>query len=123
MASRRAWAKRRDPSVAYSIYIFHRPAHQNDNHITWEKRHTTSSMRVAYRKAEKLFNSNEYERVEIKKIFFDTKHARKIDKTLKIYKEGTNRPVGMSGDSWLYVLAVLSLAALAWLGLRTGSAI
>jgi hypothetical protein len=123
MGSLRARAKRRDPSVAYSVYIFHRAAHQNDNHITWEKRHTTSSMRVAYRKAEKLFNSNEYERVEIKKIFFDHKAARKIDKTLKIYKDGSDRPVGMSGDSWLYVLAALTMAVLTWLGLKTGNSI
>lgn len=120
MASFRTRAKRKNPSVAYSVYIFHRPAHQNDNHITWEKRHTTWSQRVAYRKAEKLFKSQEYEKVEIKKVFFDAKAARKADKTLKIYRENTNRPVGMLQKFWLYVLGAFSLGALLWLGLRSG---
>lgn len=109
MTSLRKRAKRKDPSVAYSIYIFHRPAHLNDNHITWERRHTTTSQRVAYRKAENLFNSHEYERVEIKKIFFDQKAARKIGKTLKIYQERKNRPVGLFGKFFVSLKSVFLL--------------
>lgn len=119
MTSLRRRAKRKDPSVAYSVYIFHRPVHQNDNHITWEKRHTTSSLRVAYRQAETLFNSQEYDRVEIKKIFFDPRADRKKDKTLKIYQYRKNRPVGMFGRTLLYLMAACSFAGLLWVRLKT----
>lgn len=88
--------KRRDPSTEYAVYIFHRPSPKNDNeHPNWEKRHTTFSLRVATRKAENLISTQAYERVEIKKKFFDRRTARNVHKTLKIYKENKNRPVGM----------------------------
>lgn len=97
--SSRARLRRREPGVEYSVYIFHRHQPQNDNHINqyvpWEKRHTTTNIRKAYRKAIDLFNSHEYERVEIKKKFFDPRKECNIDKTLKIFTESGKRPVGL----------------------------
>lgn len=99
MAMPEAGAKKEtDPSVEYSIYIFHRPFHNDNNvddHLAWEKRHTTRSIKAAYRKAEKLFRTKAYDRVEIKKKIFDRKSACKTDRTLKIYQKGEDRLVGL----------------------------
>lgn len=108
--------RKRDPSVEYSVYIFHRPFHNDNNdHITWEKRHTTWSMRVAQRQAEKLFRTNAYDRVEIKKKFFDPKVQRIIDKTMKIYEETQDRPVGMLLLAMVPLAAVCVLTCMVWL--------
>jgi hypothetical protein len=103
MANPKAARRRKNDSVEYSVYIFHRQAHLNDNHITWEKRHTTSNIHRAYKQAENLFNSDAYEKVEIKRKFFDARAKCRIDQTLKIFKHTPNRPVGM----WSKIAAVM----------------
>jgi hypothetical protein len=107
--------RRRDPFVEYSVYIFHRPFHNDNDHITWEKRHTTWSMRSACRHAEKLFKTNAYDKVEVKKKFFDPKIARITDKTLKIYQEDGDRPVGMLAVPLAALMAVSVITALVWM--------
>ncbi len=106
-----------ESGVEYSIYIFYRPFH-NDNNVadpmTWEKRHTTRSIRAAYRKAEKLFRTKAYDRVEIKKKFFDRKAACKTDRTLKIYQKEEDRLVGLFILPAFILVTGCVLAAMAW---------
>lgn len=95
MKSEHALVKDAEPIPEYSVYIFHEPVHINDNHITWEKRHTTSSIQSAYSAARDLYNSRSYRRVEIKKNFFDRNLGKKICKTLEIYDKNEYKPVGL----------------------------
>ncbi len=106
-----------ESGVEYSIYIFHRPFH-NDNNVddplTWEKRHTTRNLKAAYRKAEKLFRSKAYDRVEIKKKIFDRRSASKTDRTLKIYQKNEDRLVGLLIPPAFIFIVGCMMGALGW---------
>lgn len=107
------------PPDEYSVYIFRRPFQNDNNRVEteapWERRHTTRSAQAAYRKAEKLFRTHQYDRVEIKKKFFDPRARRRFDKTLKIYRETENRLVGMFVSFLLVVMAGCLLTGMALL--------
>lgn len=116
--SKASEGEHKTPPDEYSVYIFHRPFH-NDNRADpcpkWERRHTTRTAEAAYRKAEKLFRTNEYDRVEIKKKFFDRRAKRRFDKTLKIYRETEDRLVGMFISFLLVLMAGCALTGMALL--------
>lgn len=78
----------------YSVYIFRPSIGHNDN-LSWEKRHTTKNMYKALRKAEALYGTREFPRVEIKKRVFDSKAERNVEKTFKIFQDTASIPVGM----------------------------
>lgn len=113
--SKTGGGERKAPPDEYSVYIFRRPFY-NDNRAdacpSWERRHTTRTAEAAYRKAERLFRTNEYDRVEIKKKFFDRRAKRRFDKTLKIYRETENRLVGMFISFLLVLMAGCALTGM-----------
>ncbi len=102
----------------YSVYVFYdqtiRDIPGNDNRAAWQRHCTTSNPRRAYRKAEKLFQSHKYGRVEIKKVSFDKRTDRNVDKTLKIYDNTVNRLNGFIAVLFSVLTGALALAGLGW---------
>ena len=123
MALKTRTRQRKDLSVEYAVYVFHKPFHNDNftNPINWEKRHTTWSMRVACRRAESLFKSNAYDRVIVKKKFFDPRTSQCADKTLKIYQQGARAPAAFLAHPLFVFLVACSLVGLLWIGMHAHS--
>lgn len=102
----------------YSVYVFYdqtiRDVPGNDNRASWQLRCTTSNQRRAYRKAEKLFQSHKYGRVEIKKVSFDKRTDRNVGKTMKIYDNSINRLNGFIAVFFSVLTGALVLAGFGW---------
>lgn len=106
----------------YSVYVFYdqtiRDVPGNDNRAagqaSWQRHCTTSNPRRAYRKAEKLFQSHKYGRVEIKRMSFDKRTDRNVDKTMKIYDNTVNRLNGFIAVLFSVLTGALALAGLGW---------
>lgn len=70
----------------YSVYIFLRPDPEHNDRHHWEKIKTTSHRRLALQKAMRLHKSRKYEKVEVKRKFFDKTLGRCVGATCKVYK-------------------------------------
>lgn len=83
--------------IEYSVYIYHYPTGQSSGGDApkWEMTKTTDSMDQALKAAQSLFDSRRYQKVEVKKRFFDEKNKRNVDMTLKMFEgKARGKPVG-----------------------------
>lgn len=72
--------------IEYNIYTFDIPSGKSKGQSQWKLSATLSDMNEAMSQAEKLLLSTKYEKVEVKKKFFDEKKNRAVDLTLKTYE-------------------------------------
>lgn len=96
-------------SIEYSVYVYHPPSKKNKSQ--WEMKGITKDMDQAMKSAEKFYNSREYQKVEVKKKFFDEKNQRTIDMTLKTYEGNLKKEMGAM--TMLAIALVLCGAAFA----------
>ena len=75
------------PDTEYSIYVYHYPEDIEDRCTDWEKIAVTGCVQEAANKAQTLFDSHDFRKVEIKKKYFDTKYRRVIDATYKVLQD------------------------------------
>lgn len=71
--------------IEYTIYTFDMPKTKKAD-SSWKKHSTLDDMGRAINEAESLHQSQKYQKIEVKKKFFDQKKNRVVDMTLKIYE-------------------------------------
>ncbi len=72
--------------IEYTIYTFDMPAPKQKGQNSWKKHVTMDDMSKAMVEAENLHQTQKYQKVEVKKKFFDQKKNRTVDMTLKIFE-------------------------------------
>ena len=70
----------------YTIYTFQRGEGKDDGPERWQKQDTLDAMPAAIQKAEALYESGQYSRVEIKQKCTNPKNSRIMDTTLKTFE-------------------------------------
>ena len=71
--------------IEYNIYTYDWPSGKKAQ-SKWKLNSTVSDMKEAMSKAEKLHESEKFQKVEVKQKFFDQKTNRKVDMTLKTFE-------------------------------------
>jgi len=72
--------------IEYTIYTFDLPKGKQKGQSQWKKQATIEDMDKALAEAQKLYESEKYQKIEVKKKFFDVKKNRNVDMTLKVYE-------------------------------------
>lgn len=72
--------------IEYSIYTFDMPSGKQKGESKWQKHSTLDDMIKAMVEAQNLYDSEKYQKIEVKKKFFDQKKNRTVDMTLKVYE-------------------------------------
>ncbi|MEM7651375.1 MAG: hypothetical protein AAF204_04760, partial [Pseudomonadota bacterium] len=84
-----------DSQPEYSVYIYHYPENQHEGQNDWEMRTSTPDLNLALHKAQSLYASQSYRKVEVKQRFLDPKTEKMRDATLKVFAHETH-PASMS---------------------------
>ncbi len=92
----------------YLVYIYHRPENQHEGQNDWEMRTSTPDLNVALDKAESLYESQGYRKVEVKHRIIDPKTALMQDYTFKVFASEKDK---LPQEVWLASFAVLFAAA------------
>ncbi len=82
-----------EQGIEYTIYTFDYPDKGKTSDNKWEKQGTLHEMKEALDKAEELYKSGEYHKIEVKQKYFDKKKNRNIDMTLKILEKKKKREI------------------------------
>lgn len=82
-------------AIEYSVYTFDGKSN-GKRKASWQKKMTSENMQEALQEAEKLYESKQYGRVEVKKKYYDPKNARTVDMSLKIFENKPKKPVGLT---------------------------
>jgi hypothetical protein len=90
--------------IEYAIYTFDYDYSSQNLPMRWKKYETLMDLSKAIKKAERLYNSGNYIKVEVKQKHFDFKRKRKIDKLLRVFEDNKEQHL----DS----LAILGFALL-----------
>lgn len=106
------------PETEYSIYVYHYPEDIEGGHSDWEKVAVTDCIQEAANKAQALYDSRTFKKVEIKKKYFDAKYQRVVDATYKVLQDkkrvsrrsGVMALFGFSCFSGLTVIALPFIA-------------
>lgn len=72
--------------IEYTIYTFDMPVAKKKGDINWKKHSTITDMAKAMAEAETLLETRKFQKIEVKKKFFDQKKNRAVDMTLKVYE-------------------------------------
>jgi hypothetical protein len=108
--------KASDMQTDYAVYIFHHANKNQKNSAPWERKHTTTNMNSALQEAQALYDTQKYQRVEVKRQYFDAKRACKLGDTLKTYDSRREIPFFIVAKIALIVL-ICALASLSVYGL------
>jgi hypothetical protein len=79
-------AEAQSPQIEYTIYTFDMPVPKQKSQNSWKKHSTIDDMAKAMKEAEQLLSTSKYQKVEVKKKFFDQKKNRVVDMTLKTFE-------------------------------------
>ncbi|MAE51188.1 MAG: hypothetical protein CMH27_05210 [Micavibrio sp.] len=80
-------------SIEYSVYVYFDPKKAKSK-SPWEMKGITDNMDKAIAEAEKYYNTREFQKVEVKKKYFDVKNSRTIDMTLKTFEGNLKKEMG-----------------------------
>ncbi len=72
--------------IEYTIYTFDMPKPKQKGANSWKKHATLDDMSKAMNEAESLHGTQKFQKIEVKKKFFDQKKNRTVDMTLKVYE-------------------------------------
>lgn len=72
--------------IEYTIYTFDMPVPNQKGDNSWKKHATLDDMVKAINEAENLHQTHKFQKVEVKKKFFDQKKNRSVDMTLKVFE-------------------------------------
>ncbi len=72
--------------IEYTIYTYDMPVPSQKGDTSWKKHATLDDMTKAMTEAESLLESKKFQKIEVKKKFFDQKKNRTVDMTLKIFE-------------------------------------
>ena len=91
--------------IEYTIYTFDMPAPKQKGDNSWKKHATLEDMSKAMQQAEALYVSRKFQKIEVKKKFFDQKKNRTVDMTLKIFESSPKK------DYTIIVAVVMAILA------------
>ncbi|PZQ44424.1 MAG: hypothetical protein DI551_10165 [Micavibrio aeruginosavorus] len=77
--------------IEYTIYTFDMPAPKQKGSNSWKKHATLDDMMRAINEAETLHQSQKFQKIEVKKKFFDQKKNRTVDMTLKTFESSPKK--------------------------------
>lgn len=80
--------------IEYAIYTFDKNDAKAKGDSKWQKHATLSDMVKAMSEAQSLLESKKFERIEVKKKFFDQKKNRTVDMTLKVFESEPQKDYG-----------------------------
>lgn len=109
--SGQAIASQSIPEAEYSVYVYLFPEDIGSGHTDWEMRQVTGNINDAVTEAQKLFNTRNFKKVEVKKKYFDTRYSRVVDATCKVFQERKRASRRFS------VMFLLGLSCLVCMGL------
>lgn len=72
--------------IEYTIYTYDMPSPGQKGDSKWQKHSTIDDMIKAMVEAQKLYDTEKFQKIEVKKKFFDQKKNRVVDMTLKVYE-------------------------------------
>lgn len=93
-----------EQGIEYSVYSHDQPKGGQKGPTSWEKQDAFSDMAEALKKAESLFDTGQYSKVEVKQKYFDKKKNRNVDTVLRVY-EGKKKK--SHGTIYILLFAVL----------------
>jgi len=82
-------------AIEYSIHVFHHPRDVQKGKEPSEKTDTMNDMDKAFKIADKLAQSGEYQRVEVKKKYEEESSGRMLDMTLKVFEFRPKKPMSV----------------------------
>lgn len=77
--------------IEYSIYTYDMPSPGQKGQGKWQKHTTLDDMIKAMVQAQTLHDSEKYQKIEVKKKFFDQKKNRVVDMTLKVFERDVKK--------------------------------
>jgi hypothetical protein len=83
-------------NIEYTVYTFQRGEGNAKSLERWQKQAMFNDLPSATKKAEELYNSGDFCKVEIKQKYTDSKNQRVIDITLKTYEKKEKRSLGVA---------------------------
>lgn len=72
--------------IEYTIYTYDMPVPKQKGENSWKKHSTGNDMSKAMSEAEALLGTQKFQKIEVKKKFFDQKKNRAVDMTLKTFE-------------------------------------
>lgn len=90
--------------IEYTIYTFDMPSPKQKGQNSWKKHSSGDDMTKAMSEAETLHQTRKFQKIEVKKKFFDQKKNRTVDMTLKTFESA---PKKNYTTVFLILLAVL----------------
>ena len=103
----------------YSIYVYHNAETRKEGQNDWEKKDTTTDFLKALRDARKLNTTGEYQKIEVKKKYYDSRIERSFETTLKSFEKNPAR-IDIDTPALLIFALACSLALLAVLTVLHG---
>lgn len=77
--------------IEYTIYTFDMPQPKQKGENSWKKHSSVDDMVRAISEAESLHETRKFQKIEVKKKFFDQKKNRVVDMTLKVYESAPKK--------------------------------
>lgn len=93
-AQRAAMHEPKKANIEYTVYTFQRGEGNAKSLERWQKQATFTDLPGATEKAEALYDTGDFCKVEIKQKYVDPKNNRVIDMTLKTYESKVKRSIG-----------------------------
>ncbi|HEU4839339.1 MAG TPA: hypothetical protein VFS88_08015 [Micavibrio sp.] len=104
-------AQAQSAGIEYTIYTFDMPTPKQKGENSWKKHATLEDMTKAMSEAESLLQTQKFQKIEVKKKFFDQKKNRIVDMTLKVFETTPKKDYTILIVSILAVLGALGAFA------------
>ena len=98
-----------DKGAQYTVYAYNQYEDQMVGHNHWQRILTSDNAKQAILRAESLYETHRYQKIEIKKKVFDSQIGTHIDSVYKTYNEKQGRNMYTVG---MMALAIVSCCAL-----------
>lgn len=92
-----SWARHECPPLPHIEYNIYSYSNDDSPRARWQKCGSADEAESAAMRAESLFNSGAFSKVEVKQRYFDSKTQRNVDETWRVFEQETARP----RSSWL----------------------
>src|SRR5690606_8168182 len=96
-------AQAQSAGIEYTIYTFDMPVPKQKGENSWKKYATLEDMTKAMSEAESLLQTQKFQKIEVKKKFFDQKKNRTVDMTLKVFESSPKK------DYTILIVAILAV--------------
>ena len=102
--------------VEYAIYTFNYDSSYKKK-MKWKRHETLLDMSKALNKAELLYRSGNYIKVEVKQKYFDIKRNKKIDALLEVFEDNKKQNSGaIAVLCFAFICAVTAFSVIYYLG-------